>query len=188
MFLECDAPLLARQYHRQATERRQRLMNPPNAKPDYGIECRNGWPLPPPNKIEEPPPVIEAAPTVPENIPRDWLLCSSPREGKLPPKFYRAVIKACAEHYGVHPDDLISPSRIDSHVLPRHVAIYLIRQMTTKSTLEIGKIFRRDHTVAIYAVDKIEKLMLKTTEFNERVTYLRNELEQMILRWQTIEN
>lgn len=72
----------------------------------------------------------------------------------------RAIIKVVAEHYSTPPLEIISSRRAASVVIPRHVAIYLSRVLTTHSFPEIGRRFGgRDHTTALYAARKIQRLL-----------------------------
>ena len=41
----------------------------------------------------------------------------------------------------------------------RHIAVYLIRQLTNLSTPDIGKEFNRDHTTVLHSIEKIEKML-----------------------------
>jgi chromosomal replication initiator protein len=51
--------------------------------------------------------------------------------------------------------DLVSARRTASIIYPRHIAIYLCRMHTKRSTPEIGVKFNRDHSTVIHACDKI---------------------------------
>ena len=52
--------------------------------------------------------------------------------------------------------DLEGRSKFRAHVYPRHIAMYLCRQMTDKSFPQIARAFGdRDHTTVIYACRKI---------------------------------
>ena len=51
---------------------------------------------------------------------------------------------------------LCGQRRTRSVALPRQVAMYLLRQLTDLSLVEIGRVFGgRDHTTVIYACDKV---------------------------------
>ena len=54
----------------------------------------------------------------------------------------------------------------------RHVAVYLIRQLTNLSTPDIGKEFNRDHTTILYSIEKIEKMLKSGNE--ELQTHIRD--------------
>ena len=70
------------------------------------------------------------------------------------------ILQAVADHYGVSPTSLKSKGRSKEVVLPRQVAMYLIRQITQASLPEIGSFFGgRDHTTVLYATQKIDRLL-----------------------------
>lgn len=64
------------------------------------------------------------------------------------------VLTAVAKKYGVTVEDLKSKKKTDSIAKARHVAVYVIRKLTTLSLDETGKIFGRDHTTALYSEQK----------------------------------
>lgn len=66
------------------------------------------------------------------------------------------IINTVAEHYGVSPDDITSKKRNSEFVIPRQVVMYLCRQLTDVSYINVGKILgKKDHTTIIYGVNKI---------------------------------
>ncbi|WP_457637948.1 chromosomal replication initiator protein DnaA, partial [Oceanithermus sp.] len=70
------------------------------------------------------------------------------------------ILQAVADHYGVSAASLKSKGRSKEVVLPRQVAMYLIRQITQASLPEIGSFFGgRDHTTILYATQKIDRLI-----------------------------
>jgi hypothetical protein len=55
---------------------------------------------------------------------------------------------------------MIGPKRVRSFARPRQMAMYLCKQLTTRSLPEIGRKFGgRDHTTVMHGVRKIEELM-----------------------------
>jgi len=75
------------------------------------------------------------------------------------------ILQAVADHYGVSPASLKSKGRSKEVVLPRQVAMYLIRQITQASLPEIGSFFGgRDHTTVLYATQKIDRLLAEDAE------------------------
>ena len=69
------------------------------------------------------------------------------------------VIKATSEHFGLKQADLISERRNRSIARPRQAAMWLAKQLTTRSLPDIGRRFGgRDHTTVLHAVRRIEAL------------------------------
>lgn len=68
------------------------------------------------------------------------------------------IIAVIITHFGVRLADLQSKGRTKSIVYPRQVAMFLARAMTNLSLEEIGGYFGgRDHSTAVYAIEKMEK-------------------------------
>jgi chromosomal replication initiator protein len=69
------------------------------------------------------------------------------------------IQKAVAEHYSLKQADLISERRARAVARPRQVAMWLAKQITTRSLPDIGRRFGgRDHTTVLHAVRRIESL------------------------------
>lgn len=67
------------------------------------------------------------------------------------------IQKAVSEFYNVTVDDLKSSSRKKTVAVPRHIAIYLCRELTEYSLDEIGEEFGgRDHSTVISSISNIE--------------------------------
>ena len=67
------------------------------------------------------------------------------------------IVKAVAEHFSLRLEELRGAGRRKEVVIPRQVAMYLIREMTHASFPEIGQFFDgRDHTTVMYAIEKIQ--------------------------------
>jgi chromosomal replication initiator protein len=70
-----------------------------------------------------------------------------------------AIMQLTAEYFGLEPADLVSKSRSRPLTTARHVAMYLLRELTGLSLIKIGELFERDHTTALHGIKKIEALM-----------------------------
>lgn len=69
------------------------------------------------------------------------------------------IQKTVAEHYALKQADLISERRARAVARPRQVAMWLAKQITTRSLPDIGRRFGgRDHTTVLHAVRRIESL------------------------------
>ncbi len=69
------------------------------------------------------------------------------------------IQKAVAEHYLLKQADLLSERRTRSVARPRQLAMYLAKNLTTRSYPDIGRRFgNRDHTTVLHAVRRIEQL------------------------------
>jgi chromosomal replication initiator protein len=69
------------------------------------------------------------------------------------------IQKTVADHYGLKQADLLSERRTRAVARPRQTAMYLAKQLTTRSYPDIGRRFGgRDHTTVLHAVRTIDRL------------------------------
>jgi len=88
------------------------------------------------------------------------------------------IQKRVAEHYAIRLSDMHSARRARAVARPRQVAMYLSKQLTTRSLPEIGRKFGgRDHTTVMHAVKRIEQLRATDAGFAEDIDLLRRMLE-----------
>lgn len=79
---------------------------------------------------------------------------------KTRPKHLSAkqIIERTARHYQIPIEDILGPKRDKDIVVPRQVAMYMLRSELHLSFPKIAKeLGRKDHTTAIHSVEKIEK-------------------------------
>ncbi len=98
---------------------------------------------------------------------------------KTRPKHLSAkqIIERTARHFQIPLDDIVGPKRDKDIVVPRQIAMYMLRNELHLSFPKIAKeLGRKDHTTAIHSVDKIEKesrtdpsLRLAITEIREHL-------------------
>lgn len=87
------------------------------------------------------------------------------------------IVKVTAERFQVAVDDVRGKGRRQEIVVPRQVAMYLIRQLTSHSFPEIGQYFSgRDHSTVIYAVDRVNQALETDERFARVVQSLRETL------------
>ena len=87
------------------------------------------------------------------------------------------IVTVCAAHFGIPASVLLGRSRTRPLVIARHVAMYLCRELTDLSLVEIGKSFGRDHTTVMYAIDKVEELMASRHQVYESVEAITHHLK-----------
>lgn len=88
------------------------------------------------------------------------------------------IQKKVAEHFNIRIADMHSARRARAIARPRQVAMYLAKQLTSRSLPEIGRKFGgRDHTTVMHAVKKVEELRQSDVTFCEDVDLLRRMLE-----------
>ncbi len=88
------------------------------------------------------------------------------------------IQRKVAEHWNIRLSDMSSARRARAVARPRQVAMYLAKQLTSRSLPEIGRKFgNRDHTTVMHAVGRITELMQRDVSFAEDVELLRRMLE-----------
>ena len=87
------------------------------------------------------------------------------------------IISVVAEHFGVKPEDIVSKKRNSEFVQPRQVVMYLCRELTSVSQVNIGKILgKKDHTTVIHGVKKIETEMETNEELRIKIDTIKKKL------------
>ena len=88
------------------------------------------------------------------------------------------IIRKVSDHYNLRMSDLVSARRARSVARPRQIAMFLSKNLTSKSLPEIGRRFGgRDHTTVIHAIRKIEELKMTDVQIADEVEILRRTLE-----------
>ena len=88
------------------------------------------------------------------------------------------IQKKVAEHWNIRLTDMSSARRARAVARPRQVAMYLAKQLTSRSLPEIGRRFgNRDHTTVMHAIARVTDLMKTDTTLAEDVELLRRMLE-----------
>jgi chromosomal replication initiator protein len=88
------------------------------------------------------------------------------------------IQRRVAEHFNIRLGEMTSDRRARAVARPRQVAMYLAKQLTTRSLPEIGRKFGgRDHTTVMHAVRKIEELKATDPALAEDVELLRRMLQ-----------
>jgi len=88
------------------------------------------------------------------------------------------IQKRVAEYFNIKLAEMSSARRSRQVARPRQVAMYLAKQLTSRSLPEIGRKFGgRDHTTVMHAVKKVEELAVSDQNFAEDVELLRRMLQ-----------
>ncbi|MEI7758882.1 MAG: chromosomal replication initiator protein DnaA [bacterium] len=80
--------------------------------------------------------------------------------GKSRPKHIspRQIIERTAKYFQIPMEDIMGPKRDKDIVVPRQIAMYILRSELHLSFPKIAReLGRKDHTTAIHSIDKIEK-------------------------------
>ncbi|MGZ3773766.1 MAG: chromosomal replication initiator protein DnaA [Bdellovibrio sp.] len=87
------------------------------------------------------------------------------------------IMKLTADHFKVRVLDLKSSTRAKPIVVPRQIAMYLIKKFLDKSLVDIGKAFGgKDHTTVLNALDRVKNLQSTDQDISKDI----EDLEQRI--------
>jgi chromosomal replication initiator protein len=86
------------------------------------------------------------------------------------------ILAFVAAHYNVSVDLLKTQGRAKEVVIPRQVAMFLIRELTSHSLPEIGAFFARDHSTILYAIQKVTEQVEQDADLSNNIREIRNRL------------
>jgi len=88
------------------------------------------------------------------------------------------IQKKVAEHFNVKMSDMHSARRSRTIARPRQIAMFLAKNLTTRSLPEIGRKFGgRDHTTVIHAIKKVKELVKNDSSLSEDIEILTRSLQ-----------
>lgn len=88
------------------------------------------------------------------------------------------IQKKVAEYFDLRVSDLTGNKRPKNIAIPRMIAMYLCRKMTSKSLPEIGDSFARNHATVIHAVNRIKEDRAANESLNRSLALLERQLQQ----------
>jgi chromosomal replication initiator protein len=89
----------------------------------------------------------------------------------------KQVIERTARHFQISIDDIVGPKRDKDIVVPRQVAMYMLRSELHLSFPKIAQeLGRKDHTTAMHSVEKIEKESHFDTDIRDAIKEIRERL------------
>jgi chromosomal replication initiator protein len=85
-----------------------------------------------------------------------------------------------AHEWGVTSEALRSKTRTKAITIPRHIAIFLTRDLLGTQLVEIGNAFGgRDHSTVIHSIEKTAEILEKNPSYKSRVQKIRQQLEEL---------
>ena len=94
----------------------------------------------------------------------------------VPKRFVKpeSILKAVASYYHVSLEELKGKQRDKRVVVPRQIAMYLLRAETDLSLVDIGKLFGgRDHSTVLHSLEKMESELSSDSGFARDVAAVR---------------
>ena len=90
---------------------------------------------------------------------------------------YEDLIQAVSGHFGIEIRTLLSEDRKKENMIPRQVAMYLLKNRLHYTYERIGNIFSgRNHTAVMYSCKKLEQVMKKDQQVIHEVNIIRDKL------------
>lgn len=87
------------------------------------------------------------------------------------------VLRVVCQVFGVSEKDLLGRQRKRQIVRPRHVAMYVLREETSSSLVEIGRTLGgRDHTTVLHGIENIERDLNTDTQLRSQVISIQESL------------
>ena len=108
-----------------------------------------------------------------ENILKEIIFAPKNMDAKID-----TIQKIVANHYEITVSQLKGKSRSKTHILPRHIAIYLSRELTEYSLTEIGQEFDKDHTTIMNSIKKIDDLRKTDPTLEITLEHLKQEINE----------
>lgn len=99
--------------------------------------------------------------------------------GKTRPKHLssKQVIERISKHFQIPIEDLLGPKRDKDVVIPRQVAMYMLRNELHLSFPKIAReLGRKDHTTAIHSVEKIEQELNFDSNMRQHISEIKERL------------
>ncbi|MCF0113318.1 MAG: chromosomal replication initiator protein DnaA [Bacilli bacterium] len=86
------------------------------------------------------------------------------------------IVATVADYYSLTQSQVMGKIRTANIALARHIAMFLCRTLMSMNYSEIGKMFGKDHTSVMNAVDKVEKLWKTDTSMSLAIDQLKKKL------------
>lgn len=89
----------------------------------------------------------------------------------------KQIVERTAKHYHIAMDDILGPKRDKDIVVPRQVAMYILRSELHLSFPKIAReLGRKDHTTAIHSVEKIQRESTYDPDIKAAITDIKERL------------
>ena len=109
----------------------------------------------------------------------ETLIRTKKKTDQLSENNYDKIQSVVAEYYHISVHDLIGTSRKSIYTLPRHIAMYLIKETYDLPYKTIGSFFGdRDHSTVLNAVDKIANQRKHDKELNLAIEHILRKLDK----------
>jgi len=74
------------------------------------------------------------------------------------------IVNTVARYFDVRNEEVVGKKRNKEYTYPRHIAMFLCRELTDHSLPHIGQVFSKDHTTIMHGIEKIATDAVKNAE------------------------
>ena len=106
------------------------------------------------------------------NLAKQVLKCEEIKEITI-----EKIANVTAEYYGIDSSELLSASRNQTVATARHMAVYLAREITQESFVNIANFYKKKHPTIIFAHDKIKKEIVSNNELAKAAREIKQALK-----------
>lgn len=86
------------------------------------------------------------------------------------------IIKAVCVYFNLDVEDIKGKRRKKEIVLPRRIAMFLCRELTTLSLQSIGTVFAKDHSTVLYSCDKLKKEAEDSADLKQAISIIKGKI------------
>ncbi|OIP52907.1 chromosomal replication initiator protein DnaA [Candidatus Gracilibacteria bacterium CG2_30_37_12] len=107
----------------------------------------------------------------------DSLIGNSTKKMAASIKTYEELLDAVASHFGIEKQHILGDDRKKQNMIPRQVAMYLLKNRMNYTYERIGNIFSgRNHSAVLYSCKKLETILKKDQNLFYEINILRDKL------------
>lgn len=107
----------------------------------------------------------------------DSLIGNSTKKMQASIKTYEELLDAVAGHFGIEKRNILGDDRKKENMIPRQVAMYLLKNRMNYTYERIGNIFSgRNHSAVLYSCKKLETILKKDQNLFYEINILRDKL------------
>ena len=89
------------------------------------------------------------------------------------------IIEKVCVYYNITKENLLGKTKTKNFTVPRQVAMYLCKTLTTFNFVELERYFDKDRTTIMYSVNKMEDLMLENDVLRSDINYIKKDLNSL---------
>lgn len=107
------------------------------------------------------------------DMPTESTFAPSAKQRAIQP---RSVIETVAKYYGLDPKDLLGKSRLKDIKTARQIAMYIMNEELSLSTVRIGQEFNKDHTTIMHGIKVVKENLKVDFNLRSQMTELRDKI------------